>query len=444
MRIVTLHAGGLGDLVLVESYLSALREKHPGARLELVCRANVAPVATLYAQPPDAIHTFDFNPYRWATPDDRAALDARTLLRRLGARRTDLFVSAELRATWLSEVLAAALAPREAVIADAREPRSSDVLILLGKLRLDRHRGIRRLAAASAEHELDRYARIAGAPARRSPALRPITPTAPATELMVFPLGATPINRWPLEAMGETARRIAAGRRATITLVGGTENRAQLEEAVAAGFFGPEPAVLTGSPADLPAVAARIAGAAGYVGIETGLVHLAAAYGVPGATVYGGGYWPLYAPWAPRSAGVVAPIPCFGCEWDCAFERPFCIEGVDPDSVVSAFEAAYAGETGAPPVRERDAYSARERAIFAAASSVHRVAQGDRAARLAAITRLRNVLLRYARRMRARSRHAGALLASLVDTTTRTARRLEQVTSAEDYRGGASEPIDPR
>ena len=442
MRIVTLHAGGLGDLVLVESYLSALREKHPRARLELICRADVAAVAKLYAQPPDAVHTFDFNPYRWATPDDRAALDARTLLHRLGAAPAALFVSAELRATWLSEVLAAAIAPREAVISDAHEPRSSDVLILLGKLRLDRNHGIRRLAPASAEHELDRYARLAGATARRSPALRPIAATAPATELVVFPLGSTPINRWPMPAMGEAARRIAAGRRATITLIGGASNRAELEDVAAAGFFGPEPAVVTGSPADLPSVAARIAGAAGYVGIETGLAHLAAAYGVPGATVYGGGYWPLYSPWAPRSAGVVAPIPCFGCEWDCAFERPFCIEGVDADSVVTAFEAAYAGETGAPLVCERDAYGARERAIFAAAANVHRVAQCDRAARLAAITRLRNVLARFARRMRARSRHTSVLLASLVETTTRTARRLEQLTSAEARHGGAAEPAD--
>ncbi|HWT07291.1 MAG TPA: glycosyltransferase family 9 protein, partial [Xanthomonadales bacterium] len=213
------------------------------------------------------------------------------------------------------------------------------------------------------------------------------------------------------------------------------KDRADIENAVAAGFFGTEPAIVTGSPDDLPSVAARIAGAAGYVGIETGLVHLAAAYGVPGAAVYGGGYWPVYAPWAPRSAGVVAPIACFGCEWDCAFERPFCIEGVDVDGVVAAFEAAYAGQAGRPVVRERDAYGPRERAIFEAAGNVHRAAQRDRAARLAAITRLRDLLGRYARRTRRRSRDADVLLASLVETTTQTARRLEQAASEE--RGGA-------
>ena len=76
----------------------------PGARVELVCRADVAPVATLHAQPPDAVVEFDFDPYRWALPDDRAALHARSLLRRIGRPPVDLFVSAELRATWLSEI----------------------------------------------------------------------------------------------------------------------------------------------------------------------------------------------------------------------------------------------------------------------------------------------------------------------------------------------------
>ena len=427
MRIVALHAGGLGDLVLVESYLSALREKHPAAQLELVCRADVAPVAMLYARPPDAVHPFGFNPYRWAIPDDQAALEAQTLLHRLGGAPVDLFVSAELRATWLSEILAAALAPRDVLIADAREPRSSDVLILLSKLKLDRKGGIRRLGAAGGEHELDRYARLAGASARRSPVLRSIAKPAPSTELVVFPLGSTPINRWPLRAMGETAQRIAAARRLTVTLVGGDQDRAGIEGAVAAGFFGARTAIVTGSPDDLPSVAARIARAAAYVGIETGLVHLAAAYGVPGATVYGGGYWPVYGPWAPRSAGVIAPIPCFGCEWDCAFERPFCIEGIDVDSVTAAFDAAYDDDSGRPLVRELHPYGARERAIFEAAGNVHRAAQRDRAARLAAITRLRDLLARYARRTRKRSRNADGLIAALVETTTQTARRLEQV-----------------
>jgi ADP-heptose:LPS heptosyltransferase len=436
MRIVVLHAGGLGDLVLVESYLAALRERHPGARLELVCRADVAPVAGLYAAPPDAVLPFGFNPYRWALPDDRAALEAKTLLRALGGEPADLFVSAELRATWLSEILAAALAPGEALISDERKPRPSDLLILLGKLGLARNGAVRRLRAAEGEHELDRYARLAGGGARRLPALRP--PGAPPSgELVVFPLASSRINRWPLAAMGKAALQVAAAREARIVLVGGEKDRDALDGALADGTFGPGAQLMAGAPEDLPAVAARIAAATGYLGIETGLVHLAAAYGVPGATVYGGGYWPTYGPWAARSAAVVAPIPCFGCEWDCAFDRPFCLEGVDPDSAAAAFEAAFADGSGMPLARMLEPYGPRERAIFGTAAAVHRAAQHDRAARLTAITRLRDVLARYARRTRSRTRRVNAALDALARRTALAARRLDEARTG-DYRTRAA------
>lgn len=441
MRAVVLHAGGLGDLVLVESLFAALRERHPDAHLELVCRADVAPVAALYARPPDAVRAFDFNPYRWALPDDDAALQAKTLLRKLPGEPVDLFVSAELRATWLSEIVAAALAPAETVISDDRKPRPSDLLILLGKLGLERNRAVRRLPAVAGEHELDRYARLAGTAERRLPALLP-GGGEPTGELVVFPLASSAINRWPLEAMGQAAQRVAAARNLPIALIGGEKDGPELEAAIAAGTFGAGPRLVLGAPEDLPAVAARIAGAAGFLGIETGLVHLAAAYGVPGATVYGGGYWPIYGPWSARSAAVVAPIPCFGCEWDCAFDRPFCLEGVDVDSVVAAFEAALGDEPGRPLVRELDAYGERERAIFGTAAAVHHAAQRDRSARLTAITRLRDLMRRYVRRTRARSRKANAALTALADTAARAARRLEEARTADGRLRSASSVLD--
>jgi ADP-heptose:LPS heptosyltransferase len=438
MRIVVLHAGGLGDLVLVESLLSALRERHAGARVELACRADVAPVTALYAQAADAVHTFAFNPYRWAVPDDAAARQAQTLLPKLRGKPVDLFVSAELRPTWLGEILAAALAPRAAAIGNDRRLVANDVLILLGKLGLPRNAAVRRLGTLAGEHELDRYARLAGAPSRRAPALRAQAGSA-SSDVMVFPFGASELQQWPMAAMGEAALRIAAPRRARIVVVAADAQRREADAAVGAGTFGDAPELLLGSPGDLPAVAERIAASIGYVGIDTGLAHLAAAYGVPGVTVFGGGYWPSYAPWAPHAAGVVAPIPCFGCEWDCAFGRPFCIEGVDVASVVAAFEDVCAHERTEPLVRLLDPYGAREKAVFDAAGRVHRAAQDDRAARLAAITRLRNLFVRFARRSRAARRRADAALTALADRTIRTARRLE---SAAPAKGAAATTND--
>jgi hypothetical protein len=169
--------------------------------------------------------------------------------------------------------------------------------------------------------------------------------------------------------------------------------------------------VLSAGPDGLAALAERLATASGFLSVDSGLAHLAGALGIPGVTVFGGGIWPPYAPWAPGTAGVVAPIPCFGCGWDCAFERSFCVEGVDVRTVVETFHGT---ARGAPPqVVMVDAYTEGERAILGAASAVHRPLQTDRAARLVAITRVRDLFRRYARRVRARERRTAAALLEL-------------------------------
>ena len=410
MRVAVLHAGGLGDLVLAETLFAALRERRPQARIELICREDVAPVATLYTTPPDAIHRFAFDPYRWDVPSAAVAAQIRDVAERIGDG-VDVLVCAELRATWLGDGLAALLEPGETIAGDPLERRTTDVAVLLRRLGRRPSAVVRRIAAVDGEHELDRYARLAGTAARRLPALRAPAPrTRRAAWLAVFPFGAVAIKQWPLERTVGAATRIAARLEAGITLVGSKADRPRLKQ-VAARFDGATE-LLTADAAGLPALAARLAGATGYVGIDSGPAHLAAAYGVPGVTVYGGGHWPAYAPWRATSAGVVAPIPCFGCGWDCAFDHAFCIDAIEEDAVVAAFDAAIEPGRDLPAVVELGAYAPRERAILAAAGAVHRTAQADRAARLVAITGVRDVLQRYAGRTRTRYVGTAAELAA--------------------------------
>lgn len=426
MNVAVLHAGGLGDLVLAETLIAGLRERHPGAHVTLFCRADVAPVAWLYARPPDAIRTFTFDPYRWALPADAARMLA-PFLAELPREPVDLFVAAELKSTWLAEVLATALHPREAIVAGGADPPRSDLLVLLRLLQLKRNRDARRPQPADGGHELDRYARLAGV-ARRTPSLRRDGPSEDETAplIVVFPAGAPDLKRWSRESMRNAAERIAAARHARVVVVGAEHERSELDALAQEGPASPAFEVVTGTPNDLPRIAALIARASGYVGIDTGLAHLAAAYGVPGVTVYGGGTWPSYAPWSASSAGVVAPIPCFGCQWDCAFDRAFCIERIGPDSVVATFERVAGATGGGPVVDAIKAYDAEERTILASAAAVHRAAQADRAARLRAIIRLQDVFHGYIRRARNRQAHATEALNEMTTRVAAAAHRLTQ------------------
>jgi ADP-heptose:LPS heptosyltransferase len=409
MRILVVHAGGLGDLVLAETLFAALRQAWPEASLELTARADVAPAAALFAHAPDLVHSFPFDPYRWAIPSPLVAAEIRALATDIG-RGVDMLVSAELRGTWLGEGLVALLRPRQALLPPPPGGRATfDLSLLLRLVDAPARDAVRRLAGDPEEHELDRYARLVNATARRLPALRIAPPPTPEPWLAVFPSTSLPLKRWPTKRLAEATDAIARRHQLTPVIVGSTAERAVLEKAAAA-CSGPVE-VLTAGPDGLGALAERLANAAGFLSVDSGLAHLAGALGVPGVTVFGGGIWAPYAPWAPGTAGVVAPIPCFGCGWDCAFERSFCIEGIDVRTVVDT----YAGTVRGAPARvvTVEAYTARERTILGAAAAVHRPLQVDRAARLVAITRVRDLFRRYARRVHARERRNAAALLQL-------------------------------
>jgi ADP-heptose:LPS heptosyltransferase/SAM-dependent methyltransferase len=75
---------------------------------------------------------------------------------------------------------------------------------------------------------------------------------------------------------------------------------------------------------------------AGYVGHDTGPMHVAAAMGKPTLAVFGGGTWPRFRPAVTPSAALLVGVPCVGCGWVCAFEQPYCIKAVPADAVLRA------------------------------------------------------------------------------------------------------------
>ncbi len=410
-RIVVVHAGGMGDLVLAESLFASLREREPAARIELVCRDRIAHVATLYARPPDAIVAIPFDPYQWDQPSDLAAAGINALAQRVGGG-VDQLISAELQPTPLGECLAAVLGIDDVLIGHrSGHDGSWDVHLLLRKLGVRANASIRRIHLDTREHELDRYARLA-ASARREPNLAALDVDETATrKLVVFPFASSDLQQWPPERMVAAATRIAERDGLAIELIGSRDQHAAL--VAFAERFPCEIAIRSGLSADVPAIARAIRSAFGYLSVDTGLAHLAAAYGVPGVTVYGGGTWPAYTPWAAHSAGVVALLPCFRCDGDCAFGRAFCVEGVDVETVVDAFATVSARTGSGPMVVNVDAYRPREHAILAAAAARYRDAQTDRSARLGVIRRLQDILRRTGVRAAEKQRRTRADLARL-------------------------------
>ena len=125
-----------------------------------------------------------------------------------------------------------------------------------------------------------------------------------------------------------------------------------------------------------------------YFGNDTGPAHLAQAYGVPGVVVFGGGTWPHYGPWGRGSVGVVQPLGCFGCGWDCAFGKAYCLEAIPVEKVREAFELAQSSSLAKATVLEATAGPQFDQNLLAGTAAGYKLSQQERQQRFDAALEL--------------------------------------------------------
>jgi polysaccharide pyruvyl transferase WcaK-like protein len=97
-------------------------------------------------------------------------------------------------------------------------------------------------------------------------------------------------------------------------------------------------ALWSGSEKDLGTLIALLDGSAGYVGRDSGPMHLAAGLGRPVFAIFGGGTWPRFIPTYARGTAVTLEVPCQGCGWFCHLSRPFCIKDISFEPVRNLFD----------------------------------------------------------------------------------------------------------
>jgi ADP-heptose:LPS heptosyltransferase len=404
--IFVLHTGGLGDLVLASGLLAALRTAHPTARLTLCCREPVAPVAALLPFALDEIVELSIDPFRWAAPSAELHAPLAAFAAQLAARGCDLFVSADYSPTWLTPVVAAALAPRQAVgrtaplraagMADAlRETLGFAAIAFTPDDCPERTPELERYAALLRLLDIDESAFPAvtvpsAADARAGEAFACAVDAAPPA-LACF-TSSDALRRLPVRLLCETLVKAAREFGLQPLFLGGgagsEEQAYQSEVAAAVRASSTAVAVALAPECGIPALAGILRRCHAFLGADTGLAHLASALGVPGVTFYGGGYWPAYRPWAPRNVGVVHPLPCFGCGWDCGFGHALCIESIDGEALLHALRQALAGPQAPPTVLECANLNSGKLTLIADAARPYRMAQADRHLRFDALVHL--------------------------------------------------------
>jgi ADP-heptose:LPS heptosyltransferase len=251
--ILVLRALGVGDLVAAVPALRAVRAAFPRRTLALAAPAWLTPLADLIGDVDRLIDVPGLGPYHWPGPRPELAIN----LHGRGPQSHRLLASAGAGEMW-------AFANAEA--------------------------GHRTGPGWHAdEHEVDRWCRLLryyGVPADPDDRSLTVPPVAPGLRgrTVVHPGAKSPTRRWPPERFAAVARALAdAGHRVAIT--GSAAERAvALDVAAAAGL--PADTVVAGRTG-LGELAGLVAHARLLVSGDTGIAHLATAYGTPSVTLFG-------------------------------------------------------------------------------------------------------------------------------------------------------------
>ncbi|RKR91510.1 ADP-heptose:LPS heptosyltransferase [Micromonospora pisi] len=251
--ILVLRALGVGDLATAVPALRGLRAAFPDRTLALAAPAWLAPLVDLVGGVDRLVPTDGLESVEWPGP-----------------------------------------APHWAVNLHGRGPRSHQVLQAAGAQRLCAFHNAEADHTdgppwSADEHEVDRWCRLLSwydistdpsdlALRRPSPHRVPVGVT------VVHPGAKIPAKRWSPERFAAVARELSlAGHRVVVT---GSAPERDLAEQVARRAGLPATAVLAGR-LDLAGLAAIVAHSRLVVSADTGVAHLATAYGIPSVVLFG-------------------------------------------------------------------------------------------------------------------------------------------------------------
>jgi ADP-heptose:LPS heptosyltransferase len=255
--ILALRALGIGDLCTAVPALRALRATHPCEEISLAAPRWLAPLVALTECLDRVVPVEDLEPRRWSVDPPRLGVN----LHGCGPQSHRLLASARPRRMW-------AFASPAAGFADGPPWRDD-------------------------EHEAARWCRLLwwyGVPADPADLRLPRYPLpvavsgVPVHATVVHPGAKAAERRWPATRFASVAAALSdAGHRVVVT---GSAAEAPLVQAVAREAGLPEGAVLAGG-VDVAGLAALVAHARLVVCGDTGIGHLATAYGTPSVLLFG-------------------------------------------------------------------------------------------------------------------------------------------------------------
>jgi len=312
MRILVLHPGALGDLILGLPVLATLRKRHPYARIFgfvrfPVWRYTSLDIQTQYLES-SGIHRL------FSTPDAGVTGAAELVVSWMGASDRD-FVDNLAEATG-GKVFAVSPNPPEGGVIHVSQ-------YLLNKLGLSSGAAVptwtdapATLKASSKDDEAADKA-LNGLDIESIPSL-----------LVIHPGSGAPAKRWPAPRFADVAGRWrSAG--GSVLLLEGPADRERVSAIAGQGKM----AVLRDAP--LGVLISILSRCASYLGNDSGITHLAAGAGAATVALFGPTDPRVWGPVGPRVKIIYSAADCSPCErssWSQCREGG-CMDGIDAEQV---------------------------------------------------------------------------------------------------------------
>jgi ADP-heptose:LPS heptosyltransferase len=240
-------------------------------------------------------------------------------------------------------------------------PESGDRVLLPGK-------SLELRGAAPAGVALDAHlsnlllAQAYGALVTPLPVSAPTFSEPPPAELgsrvLMFPFASDPLRDLTAAQVIAICAHLATTHRLAV-LLAATADRTDDLQRLREQFIQRHPASAaftpkTWTPPNFAAFHQAILAARFIVSTDSGPAHLAIIHDRPLVALLGGGQFGVFAPWtlSERQTWIHHPLPCYGCDWHCRFERAHCVTDIPPPAVCAAIDLALSprNDPGTPAV----------------------------------------------------------------------------------------------
>lgn len=347
-RLAFLNPDSIGDLILRQPLFAATEEA--GFRIALVVRPAVVPMAARL-MPRAEIVPYPNDPYDPVR--DPHPFHVAQVVDELRGLDTAMVVAAAYQRTRFDELVCAGLPEVEKVgfagqrypanTPPAQDARWIGIMARVVPVDEDEHdwRKNERLARAIlGQHVAWKSPHLAAAPRERDEAKRLLADHGvswPSFHVACVGTSSRLHGRsWPTERWVAVLRHASRRHGWRFVLIGTTDERDANDWI--AGEVGVDSAACVGGELEIDSLIGLIASSAGYVGRDSGPMHVAAALGRPVLSVTGGGTWPRFLPLAPTGAMFSLDVPCAGCGWFCHIDERYCMTHLPLEPVMAAVD----------------------------------------------------------------------------------------------------------